>query len=88
MLKSILLSLVSHIAGLLHSVSASDIHSAIDLVIAAASKFSTNSERFQWVAQELQKVTDGLLNKDGAPTNKLNLLVSLAIDIARKFGWL
>lgn len=87
-MNSVFKWIVTHIAGWLHSINSVDLSNAIDLVVKAQGMFSKGSERLAWFAEQFGKINSSLKlwHEDGSPTNTLNLLVSLAKDLAIKFG--
>lgn len=86
MLKNWIYLLAIKVAGLFHSISSSEVKAAIDLVIEAQKRFFPGAQKLAFVAEALGKITSGIAHPDGAPTNKLHLLVSIAIDLAEQFG--
>ena len=79
---------VVHIAGFFHSISSGDLATAIDLVVKAQEAAATGAEKLKWFAEQFAKVNSAirLWHEDGSPTNALNLLVSVAKDLAERFG--
>ena len=80
--------IVLHLAGWLHSFSASDLSAAIDLVVKAQAISADRAEKLKWFIDAFLKINSAFkaTHEDGTPTNGLNLLVSLAKELAQKFG--
>jgi hypothetical protein len=79
---------VVHVAGWFHSISSADLGHALDLVVKAEKVANTGAEKLKWFAEQMGKVNTSLKlwHEDGSATNTLNLLVSVAKDLAEKFG--
>lgn len=86
MIKNWIYLLAVKVAALFHSISSAEVKAALDLVIEAQKRFFSGSEKLAFVAAALAKISSGINHPDGAPTNKLHLLVSIAIDLAEQFG--
>ena len=80
--------IVIHLAGFFHSISSGDLSHAIDLVVKAEQAAGNGAEKLKWFALQFEKINAALKlwHDDGSPTNALNLLVSVAKDLAQRFG--
>jgi hypothetical protein len=87
-MNKILQWLIVHLASWFHAITSFQLSKAIPLVVKAETVAERGAEKLKWFAEEFAKLNTGLQawHSDGSPTNALLLLVSVAKDLAQKFG--